>query len=288
MEESGRGERQRVKIDFLGATLLLLANMLFLYAMNELPQLGFRNPMCHLTLSCFRRLHFGSFIMTETRVETPILSLSLFRSRLFTFANLSLLFITSTQSAIQFLMPFYLQSIMGFTPSQMGWIIITNSIVIVMVAPIAGALSDRFGSRLLCTIGTSLVVLAQFLIASLTRSSSVPSIMFPIALSGVGIGDFQFTEPERNSRIGFPGQSGQRPPACRLPRVAWRVLRGRAFDNSFHLWFNHRRVNAVPDAISAELGLLLGRLHGHLQPHRSYHQFFHDPVRSLFRGKRRP
>jgi MFS family permease len=87
-------------------------------------------------------------------------------------------------------MPFYLQSIMGFTPSQMGWIIITNSIVIVMVAPIAGALSDRFGSRLLCTAGASLVVLAQFLIASLTRSSSVPSIMFPMALTGLGLAIF--------------------------------------------------------------------------------------------------
>jgi len=188
MEET-QGDRQRVKIDFLGAALLLLANMLFLYAMNELPQLGFRNPtaISSLVLSA---IALWFFIVTETRVETPILSLSLFRSRLFTFANLSLLFITSTQAAIQFLMPFYLQSIMGFTPSQMGWIIITNSIVIVMVAPIAGALSDRFGSRLLCTAGASLVVLAQFLIASLTRSSSVPSIMFPIALTGLGLAIF--------------------------------------------------------------------------------------------------
>jgi MFS family permease len=143
---------------------------------------------------------FFLLIRTELRVEVPILSLSLFRSRLFTFANLSLFFITSSQAAIQFLMPFYLQSIMGFSPSKMGWIIIANSVVIVMVAPLAGRLSDRFGSRILCTIGTSVIVLGQFFIASLTRSASIPRIMFPLALSGLGIAIYN--TPNQNAILG--------------------------------------------------------------------------------------
>ena len=143
---------------------------------------------------------FLLLILTELRVAVPILSLSLFRSRLFTFANLTLFFITSSQAAIQFLMPFYLQSIMGFSPSKMGWIIIANSVVIVMVAPLAGRLSDRFGSRLLCTIGTSVIVLGQFFIASLTRSASIPRIMFPLALSGLGIAIFN--TPNQNAILG--------------------------------------------------------------------------------------
>ena len=57
---------------------------------------------------------------------------------------------------------------MGFTPTQMGWIIIANSVVIVMVAPLAGWLSDRFGSRLLCTVGAAIMIVGQFLIGSLT------------------------------------------------------------------------------------------------------------------------
>ncbi len=199
MTETGGGEDNNVRIDFLGAILLLLANTVLLYGVNEFPHLGLGDftVSASFLLSAIALIFF---IRTELRVETPILSLSLFRSRLFTFANLSLLFITSTQAAIQFLMPFYLQSIMGFSPSQMGWIIITNSVVIVMVAPIAGRLSDRFGSCLLCTIGTSLIVMGQFFIASLTRAASIPRLMFPLALTGLGIAIYN--TPNQNAILG--------------------------------------------------------------------------------------
>ncbi len=198
MEETGGGEKG-VKIDFLGASLLMLANTLFLYSLNELPSVGFRNSIT-VSSVLLSVVAFSLFILTELRVETPILSLSLFRIRLFSFANLSLFFITSTQSAIQFLMPFYLQSIRGFTPAQMGWIIIAGSVAIVMFAPTAGALSDRFGSRLLCTAGTGLIVLGQFFIASLTRGASVPRIVFPLALTGLGFAIFN--APNQSAILG--------------------------------------------------------------------------------------
>jgi MFS family permease len=198
MDETGGYAKEGVKIDFAGAFLLLATNTLFLYTIRDLPHEGLN--LTSISLLLLSLAGFFLLVRTELRVEVPILSLSLFRSRLFTFANLSLFFISSTQAAIQFLMPFYLQSIMGFSPSQMGWIIIANSVVIVMVAPLAGRLSDRFGSRLLCTVGTGFIALGQFLIASLTRSASIPRIIFPLALSGVGIAIFN--TPNQNAILG--------------------------------------------------------------------------------------
>ncbi|MBI2358543.1 MAG: MFS transporter [Deltaproteobacteria bacterium] len=178
-------DRQSARLDFLGAALLLAANTAFLYALNQAPHLGFRHPRV-ISLIVVSAVTLCLFIVTELRVGAPVLSLSLFRNRLFSTANLSLFCITSTQSAINFLMPFYLESIMGFTPSQMGWIIITNSAVIIVVGPLAGWLSDRLGSRSLCTLGSALIVLAQFFIASLTFDASVIRIILPLALSGLG------------------------------------------------------------------------------------------------------
>lgn len=175
----------RAAVDFFGALLLLLTNSLLIYAMNQLPHLGWSNPTVLGTLS-FAALSLASFVIVELRSPSPILSFGLFRNRLFTASMFSLFFITSTQSAINFLLPFYLQTVMGFSPSQMGWIIIANSVVIVMVAPVAGWMSDRFGSRLLCTIGSGLIVIGQFFVASLNLDSSVPRIIFPLALSGLG------------------------------------------------------------------------------------------------------
>jgi EmrB/QacA subfamily drug resistance transporter len=197
------GQGRSETIDYRGALLLLLVNTSFLYATNQLPHLGLGHPLV-VTLLLASVMTLLLFIWNERRAQTPILSLSLFRNRLFTSGILSLFFISSTQAAIQFLMPFYLQSIMGFTPTQMGWIIIANSVVIVMVAPVAGWLSDRLGSRLLCTAGSGLIVLAQFQIASLNLHSSVLRIVFPLAISGLGWAIFN--SPNQSAVMGAVGR----------------------------------------------------------------------------------
>jgi hypothetical protein len=113
-EETGGDEKDGVKIDFVGAFLLLATNTLFLYTIRDLPHEGLN--LTSISLLALSAAGFCLFILTELRVAVPILSLALFRSRLFTFANLTLFFITSSQAAIQFLMPFYLQSSWAFRP----------------------------------------------------------------------------------------------------------------------------------------------------------------------------
>lgn len=197
-------KRGRVKIDILGACLLLAASTSFLYALNQLPHLGVRHPMI-ISLALFSLMILYLLIWNELKAETPVLSLFLFRSRLFSSSILSLFFITSTQSAIGFLMPFYLQSIMGFTPTQMGWIIVANSAVIVVMAPIGGWLSDRLGSRLLCTAGAGFIVIGQFFLASLTQESSVWEIVLPLAITGLGWAIFN--APNQSAILGSVSQN---------------------------------------------------------------------------------
>jgi EmrB/QacA subfamily drug resistance transporter len=174
-----------IKVDWLGAMYLLLTNICFVYALNQLPHLGFGHPVVFsffvVSLGCL-----ALFIHTERKVSMPILSLALFRNRLFTVSNLSLFFITSTQSAISVLLPFYLQNLMGFTPTQMGWLLIGSSAVIILFAPLAGWLSDRFGSRMLCSTGAAIIVLGQYLIASFTLNSSVFQLVVPQVMIGLG------------------------------------------------------------------------------------------------------
>ncbi len=194
---------KREAVDFRGAILLLFTNTSFLYALNQLPHRGVGHP----AVAAFLAVSLVSlflFIWNELRTEAPILSLTLFRNRIFTSGILSLFFISSTQASIQFLMPFYLQDILGFTPTQMGWMIIANSVVIVMVAPVAGWLSDRLGSRLLCTAGAALIVVAQFYIASLTLTASIPQIVLPLAVSGLGWA--LFNSPNQSAVLGSVGK----------------------------------------------------------------------------------
>jgi len=174
-----------VKVDMAGAAFLLLTNICFVYALNQLPHLGIGHPVVFIFF-LVSLASLALFIRTEQKAKNPILNLSLFRNRLFSASNLSLFFITSTQSAIGVLLPFYLQNLRGFTPTQMGWIIIGSSVVIILFAPLAGWLSDRFGSRLLCSVGAAIIVCGQYLIASFTLESSLFQLILPQLLIGLG------------------------------------------------------------------------------------------------------
>lgn len=197
--EETRERHDKISVDVPGAFLLILFNGLLIYGMNQLPHLRWNEPAVIWPM-LLAALAFALFVWVEQRTPVPILSFSLFRNRLFSAAMLSLFFITLTQSAISFLLPFYLQNVMGYSPAQMGWIIIANSLVIVMVAPVAGWLSDRFGSRPLCTLGSALIVIGQFFIASLDTTSSIPRILLPLALTGLGWA--LFNSPNQSAILG--------------------------------------------------------------------------------------
>ncbi len=188
-----------ITVDLPGAILLMLTCTLLIYGMNQLPHVGWDSPLVTWMLA-LAAVALVLFVIVELKSPMPILSFSLFHNRLFSASILSLFFITSTQSAISFLMPFYLQNILLFSPTQMGWIIIANSVVIVMVAPVAGWLSDRMGSRLLCSVGSALIVAGQFFIASLGADSSVPRIIFPLVLTGFGWAIFN--SPNQSAILG--------------------------------------------------------------------------------------
>ena len=195
--------REKFALDISGAILLLLTNGLFIYAIDQLPRVGWRHPAFLITLA-LSMVGLVFLLRTETKAKTPILALEMFGDRLFSAGILSLFLIAGTLSAINFLLPFYLQYLLGYSPSQVGWIIVADSVVIMIMAPIAGALSDRLGSRLLCTIGCAVVAIAQFFLATLHVDAALLRIMAPLVIWGVGWA--LFNAPNQSSILGAVSQ----------------------------------------------------------------------------------
>lgn len=191
--------KEPIKVDFAGAAYLFLTNVCFIYALNRLPHRGMRDSVV-VAFFIIAALGLFLFIRTELKTAAPILSLSLFKNRVFSASNLSLFFITLTQSAITVLLPFYLQNLMGFSPTQMGWLLIGSSVVIVFFAPVAGWLSDRWGSRLLCSIGAAIIVVGQYLIGSFNLQSSIFQLVLPQLL--IGLGWAMFNSPNQSAIMG--------------------------------------------------------------------------------------
>ena len=193
---------ERTGVDIRGAVLLLVSNALFIYAIDQLPRVSWRHPAFFLSFATsFLCVIF--LLRTESRTPSPILNLSMFRSRLFSAGIASLFLVSGTLSAINFLLPFFLQNLLGYSPSEVGWIIVADSVIIMIMAPIAGSWSDRLGSRVLCTIGCAIIVAAQFSLALLDLDASLARIILPLALWGVGWA--LFNAPNQSSMLGAVG-----------------------------------------------------------------------------------
>ncbi len=104
---------------------------------------------------------------------------------------LSHFFVSLSHTSTFFLLPFYLQGILHYTPTQVGLTVIFFSLVIVCLAPIGGWLADRLGSRMLCTVGSTLTAASMVGFALLGSGSSQTAVMAPLMLLGLGWSLFQ-------------------------------------------------------------------------------------------------
>jgi len=131
------------------------------------------------------------FVMTERKVQHPMIDLSLFRNRPFLIGNLSggLSFVAMFANTM--LLPFYLQGILNYKPSQVGLMLMVFPMVMAIVAPVSGLASDKFGPMILTTSGLLITALGLFYFSTLPTTASFIQIIPGPILMGLGAGMFQ-------------------------------------------------------------------------------------------------
>jgi MFS family permease len=102
----------------------------------------------------------AAFFLHESRTESPFVNLELFKIRRFSFSVASLLVVSICYSLTGFLMPFYLQDILHFTPTQVGILFMAPSILTVALAPLSGFMTDRLGPRIPATVGVVFMMIS--------------------------------------------------------------------------------------------------------------------------------
>ncbi len=183
--ESGRSS---LKVDVLGAILLFLFLSSLLLFINRMG-LGW----IFLSLFCF-----GLFIIVEIKSPLPLLDLHLFRKRLFLSSLGAGLLSFWINGSHNFVLPFFLQNIMGYSPSKVGMLVFPVSLTVMVMAPLGGRVSDRVGVRIPATIGLFLTSFTVFSFTFLKTNASTFEIIWRQIILGIGIGLFN---PANNSAI---------------------------------------------------------------------------------------
>lgn len=141
-----------------------------------------------------------ALLVVERSVRDPVLDLTLFRNRLFAAASVSKLLSFLALFSVSFLVPFYLEELRGLSTLHSGLMLTPLSLSMVLMAPIAGSLADRIGTRLLSTFGMAIACLALVLLATLGNATPTWRIVATLVLAGVGQGLFQ--SPNNSALMG--------------------------------------------------------------------------------------
>ena len=193
------GSKEHVPFDYQGALLFLAGLVALLLALNQGYAWGWISPTI-IGLLVFSALFLVLFIYIEQRSASPLLDLSLFRSRVFSAATVSAILNYIAVFSILLLMPFYLLNGREFTPSQTGMILTIQPIVMAIVAPISGSVSDRIGTRIPSIFGMLVLTVGIFFMSRL--GPSTPIYQIAIVLSIVGLGTGAFISPNNSAIMG--------------------------------------------------------------------------------------
>jgi EmrB/QacA subfamily drug resistance transporter len=128
------------------------------------------------------------FVVLEMRQRVPMLDLSLFRNRTFSGANTAMLFVGLAMFGTFFYVSLYMQNVLGYSPVKAGASFLPMTILVILIAPNTGRLSDRFGSRWFVGGGMALLAVMLFYYSELGAHESFWRILPGLVLGGIGMG----------------------------------------------------------------------------------------------------
>jgi EmrB/QacA subfamily drug resistance transporter len=178
------------RFDFWGAFFLFVSLTSFLLTLTLGQKLGFLNPKI-LFIFMGWIIFFPLFLLIEFRVDQPMVDMKLFRNENFSLNLLTGFTTFVVTGGIVLLMPFYLENVLGLNPHQVGLLLAVVPLTAGISSPVAGTLSDRFGTRIISTIGLTLIFMGFLSLLGLNIHTSSFGYIIRFIPIGLGIGIFQ-------------------------------------------------------------------------------------------------
>ncbi|MCD6454857.1 MAG: MFS transporter [Candidatus Aminicenantes bacterium] len=178
--------------DYTGTVLFGLSLFMIMYGFSTLP------GKIAIILLIFGGILIAIFIKHESKIENPVLNVSLFTgNKFFAFSNFAVFFLYSATFAIGFLLSFYLQYVKALSPQTTGLILLSQPLIMALFSPVTGKISDRANPVLIASSGSALVTLGLLSFSFVNGNSSILFII--LSLITVGAGYALFSSPNTNA-----------------------------------------------------------------------------------------
>jgi len=178
------------RFDLPGAFTLFCCLLALSLALTLGQSYGFTNYRI-LLLFLASLLSLLLFLYIENHASQPMIDLDLFRNLMFSISLLTGLLTFFAMSGTLILMPFYLENVLGYTTRQVGLLMAAVPVSMGIIAPLAGYLSDRFGSRIITVIGLGVLLLGYVGLSTLNALTGTLGYLIRFVPIGIGMGVFQ-------------------------------------------------------------------------------------------------
>ncbi|MBU0990990.1 MAG: MFS transporter [Proteobacteria bacterium] len=195
--------RSKEPFDWVGSICLVISISGFILVISNGYNWGIVSfPFISITLVVM--IAAGCLVAIEARFSFPVLNMNLFKIRLFGFPVMAAITLFGALFTMIFLMPFYLMVQLKLPSFQAGNMMVIPFIFLFLIAPVSGSLSDKIGTRFLCTAGMGLMMTALFLLSQLPPDATLIDVGWRMAIAGMGTAIF--SSPNTSAAMGaVPG-----------------------------------------------------------------------------------
>ena len=181
-------ERERKNVDWIGIALLSIALSTLEYFLEE----GQRNDWFDSTAiaACFL-VSVSSFLLffaRELTATAPVVNLRLFRDPVFSSGTLIGGLMFAMLMANMFLLPLFMQTLLGFTATQSGLALMPRVLVMMVATPLVGRIYNHVSPRLLIGFGIVAFAVGSYQMSHLTLDSGARDVVSAIVIQGIGFG----------------------------------------------------------------------------------------------------
>jgi MFS family permease len=187
-KEKGRGKISDV--DFKGGSQMFAVIVLLFLALNFGQTLGWTNVWI-IAAAVLGGGLFISFILTERKIENPLLDLGIFKSKLFTVSIVMALLNFTVAMFSSILLPFYLQDFKSYGPGAAGLIMMAYPVAMLIFSPIGGSWADKADKEIVTFVGITGIVFSQVGYLLINPHSQVWLVAVILLVQGAAMGIFQ-------------------------------------------------------------------------------------------------
>ncbi len=175
------------RLDIPGLLTSAIALFALTFGLIESNGRGWGDPVV-LGLIGVAIVFFVVFIQLELHQRLPMLDLNLFRNASFASANAVMFLIGLAMFGTFFFVSLFVQNILGYSPLQAGATFLPMTVLIILVAPNAGRLSDKLGPRALIVPGVALLTASLVLFSLQDEGSTFWTLLPALVVGGLGMG----------------------------------------------------------------------------------------------------